>query len=512
MIWLLRCTIAGRVWYLASRGCAPVKDGVALAHYGTLSVSGFADGLRVTGGIGGPNTADVSFHLGDVEWWDLVNAGHRFDRATAELSLWREGLTYAERVILVSGGLSVGEAIPQRGEPLDATIYERTEDQAVNYPDASDVVTATAWPNALDSDDGQTVIGEPYSWPLGVLGPYVDDNGTLQSVSTTPVLIVDTTGGAEVGCIAGAPVGAATVVIWNRTDRNSATFAVSTTIDGDGKPRATVSFAAAPGGWVFDGSEELYVKDWKAGGLISSRTQNAVRGLGDALVFLLEQRYGDDGPTHIDYGAWAAAAGYLNAWQVGINLESADPLDTIADLLAGLCPALYILGGPRGLRPVFLADDPREVCPLLTLGAELDQVDDAPRFANVEIVNSVTVHFAKSTAYDALRGSATIGANESTEAAASVSRHGVRSKNIDATALYDRGTAALSATDLIRMSWTNPIMLPYSARADVALGLELGRRYRITDADRNLTERQAWLMARQTADGNTWGLVFMGLW
>lgn len=511
MIWLLRLTFAGRTWYLASRSCSPEKDGVEIPHHGTLTVNAFAEGIEIGGGVSGPTSADVEFHL-EEDGWSYVLEGHRLEPSQAEIALWEEGTDYAERVVLLRGRLKCAD-IPLPGEPFVATLTERLIDLSTPWPDPNDVVTASAWPNAPADADAFSVIGLPYPMPLGVMGPYQPDSSTtFGKAATTSMIIVDDTAASEVGCIAGGIVAATSVRIWNKELDTRADFNVSTTTDGDGIRRSTVDLSGAPAPWLFDGSQTYYVTDWGAGGLISTRGTGTAKGLGDIIVYLLEKRYDADGPERIDYGAWAAAAAFLNGWTLGIIPESGDPLDIITQSILPLCPALYILGGPNGIRPVVCADTPGRLCPLLTVGREIDLSDDPPGYVDVEVVNTVSTTFAYSQAFSKYRATATIGPLQSPDAAASVTHYGVRSATLDGLATYDRGTAALAATETIRFRWCKPIYIVYEASSFVALGLVLGGRYRITDESRGLTERLFWLLCRETDDGVSWGLTFYGYW
>lgn len=510
MIWLLRLEFAGRTWYLSSRSCAPVQDGVEIAHHGTLTVNGYAEGIEIGGGSSGPTTADVEFHLED-DGWSYVAEGHRLEPSLAEISLWQEGWTYGERKVLLKGQM-IGANIPLPGEPFTATLTTRMIDQAAAWPDPSDVVTTDAWPNAPADPDTFSVVGTAYPMPLGLLGPYIGDGGTAERTSTTPMVIVDDTPAAEVGCIAGGIVAATTVRIWNKARDTKADFAVSTTVDGTGIQRATVDLSGAPAPWVFDGSEEYYVTDWGLGGLISTRGTGTAKGLSDVLVYLLEKRYDAQGPERIDYGSWAALADILNGWTLGVIPESDDPWNLITQSIMPLCPGLYIIGGPNGIRPVFCADSPGATCPLLTVGREIDLSEEPPGYCDIEVVNAVSVNFAPSAAFNTFRATATIDATMSPDAAASVTTYGVRSLSVDAPVTYDRGTALLAATEIIRFRWCKPIYLVYEASSEVALAVELGQRFRITDASRGLTERLFWLLCRETDDGTSWGLTFFGYW
>lgn len=513
MIWLLRVTLAGRTWYLASESCAPEEDGVAIPHHGTLSVSGFGEGIEwAGGGITGPCTADVNFHLSDLDGWELYRDGHRLESARAELALWTPGTTYAARWVLITGTIE-GAAIPIDGEPIDATVTDRVIETAEAWPPADDTITATAWPNAPDDDETFSVLGEPYPWPLGTGGPYITDADTSRRTSVSPVIIVDDTAAAEVGVVAGAPVAATTVKIWNDTTRDAADFSVSTTADGDGIRRATVSFAAAPAGWVFDGTHKLYVTNWNEGGLMQDRSASAVLGLGDAILYLLSRRYDATGSERIDRGAWLAALPYLNVWRVFLNVESGDPLDVIKNDLLPLCPGLYLLGGPRGIRPVILRTDPAAPVIRLEVGRDLDVTDEPPGFVEIEPVNEIAVSFAYSLSRGDYRATATISADALPHARASASRHGRRAEALEARAVYGRGVAELAARSAILLRWTRPLYLVYSCTGEAARQIELGQRVSLTDADRGLADRLCYVIAREAGeDGDDWEVTLAGLW
>ena len=504
----MRVTIAGRTWYLSSESCAPEQDGTAIPHHGSLEVGGFVETISwAGGGVTGPCTADVSFHLGDVEGWTLIRDGHRLESARAEVSLWTPGTPYAARWVLVTGKIECDE-IPQDGEPFEATVKDTLIENAASWPPVDDVITASAWPNAPADDDALNVIGEPYPWPLGVGGSYVNEDGDVKRVSKTPMIIIDDTGGAEIGAVAGAPVAATTVRIWNRTHRDSAVFPVSTTIDGDGVPRATVSLAGHPGGWTFDGSEEYFVSDWSGGGLLQDRRPVAVEGLGDACLYLLSRRYDETGPERIDYGAWMAEIGRLNAWRVFLNPDPGDPVEVISGDLCALCPGLYIMGGPAGLRPVLLRMDPDPAAVRLEVGRDLDTVDEPSGFVEVDPLNGVLYSFARSASYDVLRGKGSVGRADLVESAAGLSRHGPREETMEFNATDDRATADLAAREHVRLRWTRPLRLVYTCSAETARQLPLGSQVLLIDADRGLTDQRAHLIGRESEDGDTWTLNF----
>lgn len=513
MIWLLRFTWAGRTWYLSSGEAVPEEDGIGIAHWPTLEIGGFAEGVEIGGGVSGPCTADVSFTL-DLDGWEYIRDGHRLDMVWGELSLWEPGTSYAERVVLVKGRM-ISDSIPRDGEPFEVTITQPVIDTATPWPPADDLINATAWPDAPSSSDAVNVIGLAYPWPIGFLGKWEAGSGETYLTSTTPVIVVDNTPGSEVGCIAGGPVAATVVSVWNSTQKDSADFDVTTTTDGEGNPRATIDLSTAPVGWTVDGSEPMYVNDWKKGGLLNANygaPGQTAAGLADAIVFLLQRRYDALGPEAIDLGAWSAMAPFLNGWIVGFQNSSGDPMETITSRLLPLCPALWIVGGPSGFRPVFFADTPITECRKLVQGRDVFTSEEGPGFTSLLPVNQIEVSFAPSTVLGTTRGTVTIGPKRDPRAAASVTRHGGRIETIDASATYDRGTAAAAASETIRLRWTRPMYLVYDAPPEVALSLVLGQRVRLMDEDLGLNDRLLWLMARETDDGALWQLTLCAAW
>lgn len=505
MIFLLRIDIAGRTWYLSSVPCEPERAGVEIAHHGALSVSGFAEALDVSGGsYTGVCTLSATLHLGDVEGWTLARDGHRLDGARAEVSLWEPGTSYGARHVLVTGTVQTGSSVPQDRADIEIEVTSPVIESAESWPLPGDVATVAAWPSLPADEDDWDLRGTPYPMPIGKLGDYADEDGAAQKTSTTEILIVDTTSGAEVGVVAGAPVAATTVRVWNDTDKDAADFAVSTTLDGDGNPRSTVSFAAAPAGWLFDGSERYYVTSWGEGGIVGDRDTGTPVGLGGAALYLLSRRYGVLGPDVLDVGAWCALLGVLAGWEVGLQPEAADPLELIQDALMPLCPGLWIVPGPLGIRPVYLGEgDGRP----LIVGRDIYATEEDPAYAQTDPINSVAVSYAPSSARGDQRGLVTIDGSTDARAGASLARYGLREGEIEGAGTFDRGTAALAAQETIRLLGSPALILLYDAPPDTAIGLSLGARVRLTDADRDLSERAGWVVGRETDDGGMWTIT-----
>lgn len=506
MIWLLRLRWAGRDWYLADSSCAPVLDGVEIPHLGTLEVDGFSEAIDMGGGIGGAMSADVSLDLLAAEdMADLFLRGLSIDGAEVELSLWEPSRTYGQRVKMLQGRLRT-DSVPQPGEPMTATLTDELLAPAEDYPPSAAVAEVETWSTVPDESDG-----ERYPFPIGTLGPYVRGDGTTGSAWASTVVIVDDTPGSEKGLVSGAEIGASTVTITETDLDVSDSFAVSIEQDALGRSVAVVDLSAKSGAWTLDGTVDLRVSDMD-GGLKKAHGSGTIRGLGDAALHLLLQRYSTEGPARVDIGRWIAAMGWLNAWKVGFYLETgADPLDTIGELLCQMCPGLWIMPGPNGFRPVCLIDRDPATCMHLEIGRNCDYDDDTEQ-ARIDLdpVTSCTAWYAFGMRKDAYRAKVVVDETKHPLAFAGSTRQaGAKEVNC---ASYDRATAALTASEWVRLYWTKPSYFTVQVEAVVALQLELGTKVRFTDAERGVAERPMYVQGRQTENPDVWAITLLGWW
>lgn len=521
MIWLLRIEIAGRAWYLASRGCAPEKDGVEIPHHGTLEVGGFGEGIEIGGGITGPCSAAVSFHLGDVEAHDLILEGHDLADAFGEVSLWEEGTSYAQRYVLVTGPFQPG-GIANRGEPIEGEISEDVVEEAATWPPAEAAASLETWTTLPNDDDEVAPDAKPYPFIFGFPGPYRNDGGDDVRASGSPAIIVDDTGGAEFALVAGHAISATSVRVWTSQDLGapadkSYDAPVSQTTDLLGRVVTVAALSGAPATWT-DFTVEFFATDFDfgtGGGITGLHGTGPITGLGDAIEFLLVKRYDATGTERIDHGSFAALRPILNQWRIGFytSSEDGDPIDLISNRLMPMCPNLWLVGGPRGVRPVFLADTPMGDCPTLTVGRDLLATDEPWSYAKVKVVNSVTVSFALRVRTDEMCATVTVDRTNNNYAASGYGRSKTEiGAELLCDATYDRGTAGLAGAELMRTSWTKPICMVYDCPVDVAMRLELAQRVKLVDEDEGITERLMWVMARATEDGDIWSVTLMGLW
>lgn len=514
MIWLLRIEWLGRTWYLASRSCEPVEDGVALPHTGTLAVGGYDEALEMGTAMSGPASASVSFILPGLDMQQLDFQGHTANTMRAELSLWAPHLTYGARRKLIVGNIAVSE-VARAGQPTKGTLTQVVVEKATDYPAATLTATVDTWSTLPDADESKDADGTPYPIPIGYMGTFHLSDGTEGSASSHKLIIIDPTGGAEIGLVAGGTITASTVELYEADDKTFyASVAVTNSTDLLGQVCSVVALSGAPAAWVCDGTVDIYVTDMQ-GGIAKSSGSGAIKGLGDSALHLLLQRYGDNGAEMVDVGRWKAALPWLNQWSVGFIVEAGqDPLDIIADKLCTMCPFLWIMPGPNGYRPVIMEDSDPATALHLEVGRNCDEVPDSViRYTGMDPVNSCAVGFAYSARRDKYRGKVTIDRTKDVRAAASYTHYGTRSLAVE-IASYDRGTAGLTASEIIRMRWTRPRAFEVFVPWWVVLGglCELGNKVRYTCARQDVSERPLYVQGRSTVDGEMWRVMLVGWW
>ena len=511
MIWLLRLEWAGRTWYLASQPCAPEQDGTPIPHMGTLECDGFAEALDMGGGITGPCSAAVRFHLGaGVDMTRMALQGHHLDTMRGTLSLWAPGESYGQAVALVWGALTVN-TIPRAGELIEGTLTQTILEAGESYPPDSATADTATWSTLPDADEGEQSEGSPYPIPIGTCGAFEDAGGTTKYASFAEVIIVDATAGAEIGLVGGDSVEATSVQLWNDDIGALASFAVTSGTDDLGRAVSLVDFTGSA--WVPDGTFSIYICDMD-GGIAKSFGDGPIRGLGDAALHLLLQRYGDEGPAAVDVGRWLTAMPWLNAWRPGFAIYAGDdPIDIIADKLCTMCPGLWIMPGPAGVRPVYLADDDPSTCPHLEVGRNCDESDDSEMgYLDVDPVTRVAVKFAENVRLNKYRGKVTIDRQKDVRAAAGHARHGERSLEVK-IASYDRGTAGLTASEYIRLYWTRPVYTSIVMDGREARHIPIGRKIRHTNAGDGIAARPMYVQGRQVdEDPSRWTLTLIGWW
>jgi len=532
--WLLHLRWAGHDWYLASgpadaRGCVPVgDDGTAYPHLETLAGVAWEESVNWVGGASGEAKAQVAFTL-PVDVAALVEQGHDLYLAECELSQWEEGESYDACTPVLRGRL-VADHVPFLGEPILGTIEEPAWLTGAIWPPAAAIIATATWATVPDDGTGG-IIGQHYPFVFGKPGAFVDDAGSASNAPSTPTYPVDLTPGAEKLLICGAPVVATLVTVYSVADKSSALLPVVAMADGLGRVVSVVDVSskgtagdrtwtpggAPPGtGLGLDPANPgtFFVTDWGEGGLPSATSTGAMGGLGELALYLLQQRLGTEEAARVDAASWAEAALFLDACQVAGYLdESADPWTLLQSQLLPLAPALYVLGGPRGLRAVVFRDTPAELCRSFTVGQELHRMAGArPGYGSGNGLTAYTVSFAPSLIGNGYGATARLDASTDSRAAAALTRWpGGREDAYEAPMIAERASAEWVAAENIRLRHlterTDELWCP------LALGRSfyLGERIQVTDAQAAYAQRLFWVTARKAVEGRmVLGLTAVG--
>jgi hypothetical protein len=208
---LLDLTIAGHTYRIADEYLEVAhEDGTTLVYVEGLSADAessaafFADSL-------GEVSMPVSVVVPDIDWAELVGAGHDLAAGRATLSRWADGTTYGQRQVLIRGQVSE-PSFGALGEPLSFSLSTAPIDDGGIWPPSGAVVDSETWPNAHETAEGKR-----YPWVFGCPGWWdASDGGRVQG---TPALCIDVD--QDYWLIAGHPVKATSVWWRNMADPTS---------------------------------------------------------------------------------------------------------------------------------------------------------------------------------------------------------------------------------------------------------------------------------------------------
>ena len=513
MIWLLRFTYAGRDWLVASAPCTPeglASDGTT-AHYphaAGLDEPEYKEAIDWAAGNSGPTEASVRFLLGGIDVARLVSEGHHLYMAEGELSLWAPGDSYDAREVLFTGRFFPGK-IPFKGEPIEGKLYELAWERGEVWPPAAAVVDTVTWPAAAEG-----AYGKRYPYVLGKPGAYTADDGTSANADATPAYVVFTGGGgttASTVLVCGTAVVASTVTLHNATDGTTLSGTVASATDGRGLAVSVVDVSGT--GWA--STDEIFVQDWGGGGIKSARATTCMETWGEVAEYLLRQRIGTtQAAARIDSASWRAAGDVADRVKIaGYFDETADPWAIYNSHLRQLMPALYVLGGPRGLRAVVVRDTPLEQCRAVTVGQELHRdADVRPEYDSGEGLTSFSVSFAPIAGGGEFQALATRDHDSDARAAATRSRlRGAVGDSIEAALVYSRASADMVASENMRIRWATAVRDRLWAPLHVGASIKLGERLAVTDDDAGHVDRLMWVVERVVADGRI-GFGLLALW
>lgn len=371
--WLVSLEIAGRTFRWSDTPVDPVDaDGKSLPHIGGLPE------LRAPSDFDlfeqRPKVASVSLEVNwppDDPLADIIAAGHRFQDATAEVSLWTSGDAYGQRQVLVSGSVSEPEYGPP-DQPVAFSVEGYPWEDSGSTHLQTWRVTDDTWPNG-DHD------GDP--WYPVVFGRPAWSIRTLPAVafyeSGSPARVVKrTSGNAQTLLIAAHTVAATQVTIV--TGLLKEVFSVTYEADGLGQLVAVVDVSGAS---VITLASDTFTVAWTAGGAYPG-PDGRTAGAGDMLSWVLSRF-----TLPVDYSRLLAWRRWLNRFAVsGFISEPTSPWRFITDALLGVLPVSF-KNTANGLRVIPWRYDARptdavrhiEVGPGVTMPGRIVHESDSVR-------------------------------------------------------------------------------------------------------------------------------------
>lgn len=413
-IWLLSVELAGRTIRCATDPCAPVAlvageaytAGELITHEPTLDFPTVSWRAIPGESCVGDFSADVSFFLpSDLSLCAIWAKGQPLHRGVAELAVWYEGASYESRSVLAKGYIEI-EDFALFGEKVSASILAPSPDATDVIPGTNDVISdATLDPYIITASGvsigfnmPDDVAGAPYPLPLGRPGLYIDATGASTDVPASPALLITQSAGVERVLVAGRPVGATTLTIFNADAEGIAVTTYSGTVttiqDQNGVILSSV-LVTSVGSWKFDGTETFYCAGWSDA--ITFDNGEHIRGLGDACLYML--RLARSGAV-FDLGRWVEAQAALNTIAIGGYIDTpVDPWKVITEQLLCVFPRCVVLNGPSGLYPAVFEVVPPDQCIELVEGRDFDLLDNVrPEYATSAVYSAVRVEYALNTA------------------------------------------------------------------------------------------------------------------
>lgn len=457
LVWLLSIEWAGRTFRWSSRPCDPIdSDGDPVPHDGGLPAIQFSESFSLLSLT--PDTRSVALELDfPVDVAALIQLGHDLASATGELSLWRVGSKYADRMVLLAGRV-VEPEYGAEGEPVSLSIEQAPWDDRALVPEASHRVTVDTFP--YHHADAR---GLYYPIPFGLPGHYTDSNGNSNhTTSGSPALVVtwdDDNSWADELLIADGECAASTggsVLIYSADGQSYVSSEPYTSTDAFGRTVTLVSllpedtaFRADTSYWVGWNDDGMAIlKDDRSGG---------VAGAGDLLIWMLRRA-----SVPVDLPRFDAVKAYLNRWKVSGYVDDAvSPVEWLTDNLLPLIP-VSLAYGADGVIPVVWRLDAgaADAVEAITAGPGVVRTGLVSYTRGPsDVVNDVRVSFAaRARTGDFLRTvSCRPDPDEDSKdeftsyyARISAARYGAQAESVETDIVYDEATAGLIAEWLVR--------------------------------------------------------------
>ncbi len=397
---------------------------------------------------------------------------------------------------LIAGALTIRHGIPtEQGTPCELSLADDDRDETGLWPPVGpsiitrldDDVVDGHWVFPRDAYGNVRVEWEPIlredspyfddipEPSKGQTMPYVFGNPGTATTTGSPAWLVDeTSSGNEKLIIAGNAVSAATVTMWGPATAGSTTLASETSIavqsgtTRDGQVYSYVDWGDVTGDAIAADTEGRFYTSWVDG-------EAASGGAGDVLIAALAAS-----SLRVDVAAWRIAVPQLNRYRLaGYCDEPVPAIEWIRSAILPLLP-LAVVGGPRGLRP------------LLAPWLHYDDASGIPLVGGQGISVAGYVEERGTGGASRVALSYALKPTDGRFARATVARSGltrdVGAESLSTAYVWDRATAQLMASDLLRQRTRRPRIVRYVVHDRDLYGiggdfeLYAGRTVRLTEA------------------------------
>lgn len=479
-VWMLDIE-AGQTWRFAT---LPV----------TFDGDAYLDGLDVSGAF----LDEIATSLPSERSASVVIHGQARSELDAEdLSLGAMGVLYYwqdpdgsdDPIALIRGRL-VDPVYGASDEPIEATVREVPWMDRGLIPAPEAAINDDTWPNrdpssGIDDEVYPVVIGEP----------------GRTDVMGSPAYYAQT-GATDYVLLAGHPVIAGTVTVYDRTGAVSNSLTVSTVADGLSR---NVAVGVATGWGALNQGDELWAVWDDGGGLANPEDPtSALTGAGDLIEWLLHRS-----TIRVDWGRMRAAKARLNAYRIDTYIqgppgERVSPWAWISEHLLPILPVMVRSSAAGLYLAVLDVSAPVGVARgRLEEGRNCDRISMVETIGTEDVANDIEIHYAPRSDGDTMAsvvrvtGSGAVldtfdDAVRSSVCEESVRRFGRIPRSLTTTAIYDGSTAVRLATALAARSALPPRQVVYSLRDGSGLeSLEPGDTVRLTDSDLGWSGRSA---------------------
>lgn len=467
-------------------------------------------------GVQEARSASCTLSLPDPETWEALTASTLgFGRATAEISIYRSGDDYGDRVILLDGRIDqvlYGDAF----EPISFEITDEasTEDRTL-IPDPALAATSALWPRAsstgvsfpADTSDGMVY---PEVWGAPGLVRSDDDFDTAYGWPGILVEVDSTTGDnfsagavdAVVLCMGhlGTAMETGGVRLTNRTSGSYVTVTPTATQDKAGNAVLIATIAGAD--LVITSGDELWfssISEARGGWARETSKTTCARGAGEIIRRLLLRS-----TLRIDIAGSEAAFQVLDGYLLDFYLD--DPTRTVIDVVGELLENLpaAIVPTEAGYRIVAWPASATAETVIATIDPRIagERSSDVSVGSSAELYTDLILDYAYDVAEGVARRrvwfspQAEVGATEHPScrrawAALGGKDSDRRTLTLSSEVIWDPGSASAVLGILARRAAYQPLRVAYLLPQEYG-AIEPGQAVLVNDEDVNISDRVSW--------------------